>query len=397
MADDPKGPPDGSKPAIPDLKKAQLEKPAPFAWSPGAPVARAAASAAAAAGRTRAPATLMERLATTPGKLAVLALLMLIGGAGLSVTSFHDSGTGGGVSGGLGGVKSTIKFHAGRGRDSTAIGIERDDSRADRLIKGKTAAEAAAGLPAMPAIPAIPGMAGAEADAPMNYEEGATSRGAGVAAGAAAAAAPGGGAASAEGAGATAGSAGPKLGSSSFGNIKFQGMRRVSQTSGFRGIKAGGAPSKVIQGRGSSTNAPGAGGAAGADSRGLPLTPFSTDASRSAAASGGKGGKGGGAAAADGGGGGGEADPGDLEENVDNAKTSIPDLMDKARSLREAADKEEKKAKVLAALGQAPQAYYHYDRAKKKKKQAEGYEAQANEQLNVIKNDAAALTTTPKP
>jgi len=397
MAQSPESSGDAPKPAsIPDLKKAQENKPEAFAWSPGAPIARAAASASLGApGRARPP-TVLERLTSTRGKLATLAVLMLLGGAGLSLTVLPD-GTIGGNGGALGGIKSTIKFQTARGRDSTGFTKGGDAPQANEMNFGLI--KKGDKLPVAGEIPAIPGIPGAESgDAPMNYDEGATSRGSGVAAGGAAGAATDGAADGGDGGGSGAGVA-PKL-SSSYGQIKFQGMRRVSGTAGFRGIKGrADTLNKKIQTRGAATNATAdTGDVAAGSSRGPALTPFSGNNRRDAGGgAAGKGAAGGAAGGGGGGGGGAEMDPGDIEKDVNEAKASVPDMIAKAASLRKDADKEEKKAKILAAAGQFPQAHYHYDRAKKKEKEADRLEQKASQQIDAIKDQAAGLTETATP
>ncbi|MCR4294392.1 MAG: hypothetical protein NUW21_02570, partial [Elusimicrobia bacterium] len=190
--------------------------------------------------------------------------------------------------------------------------------------------------------------------------------------------------------------AAPKL-DSSYGKINFQGMRRVSGTAGFRGIKAT-TPGRTIKTRGSAANsAAAAAGRGGAGSASSPLTPFSKNDPRSAGAlSGGTAGAGSGAAAGGGGGGGG-VDVGDLENTVDQNLPSVPDLLAQAASKRKAAEKEEKKAKYLAAGGHLAQAHYHYDRAEKKKEEAEDLEEQANRQINAISDEAGGLTEQDPP
>lgn len=393
MADSPEGPSDAPKPrpaSIPDLKKAQESKPAAFAWSPGAPIARAAASASAAAPRR--PPTALERLTSTQGKLAVLAVMMLLGGAALSVTVLPD-GTLGGGGAALGGIKSTIKFNAGRGRDSTGFTKGGEAPAKGQmnfgLIKGGAKVAGGDGTPGDPG--GVPGGAGEE---PMAYDEGATSRAAGGAAGGGTAApgADGG----AEGAGGlSGGGAAPKL-SSPYGKINFQNMRRVSGTAGFRGIKGRSETlNKKIQTRGSAASSSGAsGGGAGSGAGGAvgsALTPFSRNGTRSV----GDGGKGGGGGTADGGGGGGGGGGANVKtddlEKIEAKLPSIPDLLSQANSLREEADKEEKKAVILAAAGQLPQAHYHYDKAEKKKKKANELTAEADRQTQAMTDLSGGL------
>lgn len=394
MAESQDGSPDAPAPppaAIPDLKKAQENKPAPFVWAPGA--ARSAASAAIIAAPSKNP-TMFERLNSTPGRLAVLALLMLIGGAGLSLTAFL--GGSGGVAANLGGIKSTIKSRAFQGRDS--VGLNKGYGAGNEPSPGKSGMNfdlIKAGDKALNIeIPEVPGAPGAGGEAPMGGGDGAKSG-----AGAAGTAAGKDGASGIEEGGGLAGGAAPKLGSSN-GKINFQGMRRVSGTAGFRSIKSN-EPNKTIKTRGaaaSSTGAAGAGRGGPSGSATSPLTPFSGNAARPGAASGKAGGAGAAAGAGGGGsGGGGPLDIGELEGTVGQNLPSIPDLMAQAASKREDADKEEKKAKILAAGGHFPQAHYHYDRAQKKKKEADQLEDQADQQLNAIKVEADGLTEQEPP
>lgn len=383
MTQSQEGSPEPPKPpaaAIPDLKKAQENKPVPFAWAPGA--ARSAASTAIIAAPARAP-TALERLNTTPGRLAALALLMLLGGAGLSFTAFQERAAGG--AGELGAVKSTIKSRAFQGRDS--VGFNKGYGAGNAPAAGKSGMnfdliKAGEKDSLMVEIPEIPDAPGADGEAPMNYDEGATTRAGATGGGATAGAIENG---AADG---LAGGAAPKL-DSSYGKINFQGMRRVSGTAGFRGIKAA-SPPRAIKTRGPAANSAGASGRGGAVSATSPLTPFSKNDPRSVDASSGR--TAGSGAAAGGSGGGGGVNVGDLENTVDQNLPSVPDLLAQAASKREAADKEEKKAKTLAAGGHFPQAHYHYDRAKKKKEEAEGLEKQANQQINAIKDEADSLT-----
>lgn len=403
MAEIPEGtdPPKPPPAAIPDLKAQQVNKPADFAWTPPPPVAKAAASAAnlstlAARGR---PPTGLERLNSTPGRLAVMAVLMLVAGAGLSLTAFHDNGgTGGGTA--LGGLKSTIKIPAVRGQDSTFLQRTggRDDAGKDRMAvkagaKDDIAQDTGAGGAA--------GAGGAGGDAPMNYDDGPASRGAGVSGAAGAQGAGKDGAADgAGGEGGTGGGAAGRLSSSSYGKINFQGMRRVSGTAGFRGIQGRrGGPNKTIQTRGSSSNSTVGGADGGANGSGV----SSSGGKGSSGGGVGPGGKAGARSGADsgtaGGGGGGGGGAGEMDisglDGADQNLPSIAELMGKAASAREDADKEEKRAKILAAGGHLPQAAYHYDKSEKKKKEADEYEAQANEQTNAIKDQIDGLTPPP--
>ncbi|MDP3541600.1 MAG: hypothetical protein Q8T11_03940 [Elusimicrobiota bacterium] len=391
MAKNQEGSPEPPRPpaaAIPDLKKAQENKPAPFAWAPGA--ARSAASAAVIAAPAKTP-TALDRLNTTPGRLAVLAVLMLLGGAGFSLTAYLDRAGGGGA-GELGGIRSTIKSRAFQGRDS--VGFNKGYGAGNDPTARKSGMNfdlIKAGEKAMNVeIPEMPDVPGAGGETPVNHDKGATGR-AGAAGGAATARGEDG--AGNEDGGGLAGGPAPKLGSS-YGKINFQGMRRVSGTAGFRGIKAT-APNQTIKTRGSAANSSGASGRGGTGSTKSPLTPFSRDDPRAAGALSGRTDGAGAGAAAGGGGGGGGVDVGNLEKTVDQNLPSIPDLLAQAASKRKEADKEEKKAKHLASGGHFAQAHYHYDRAEKKKDEAKDLENQANQQINAIKDEAGSLTEEP--
>lgn len=393
-------PDDASKqpPSVPDLKKAAEAKAAqPYVW---APTAKSAASAPGVLGAPRREPTAFERLNTTGGRLAVMAGLMLVVGGGISLTAFHDAGGAGGSSD-LSKPNSTIKSRAFYEKDGVSLARGRDDSTANRMKVG--AKPGAAGGPmANPldgiVIPEAP--EGGEGEA-MNYDEsGGKGKSVASAAGAAGQNANGG----AQGGGGTGafsagGVAAPKL--SSTGKIKFQGMRRISGTAGFRGIGGRqGTPSKInTRGSSANTGTADAGGRGG--SRGG--TGFSSLAEGGGArggdrgsasqadAGGGAGGNGGGS-----GGGGGSVNTDGLDD-IENALPSIPDLLSKAASSREKAESEEKKGHALMVLGQHPQAHYHFDKAKKYKKEAKGYEDQANQQTQMMTDTAAGMTTTTPP
>lgn len=405
MADTPD---DTSKqpPAVPDLKKAaELKAAQPFVWTPPAPVAKAAASAPAVVpGVPKREPTGLERLNTTPGRLAVMAVLMLVVGGGLSLTAFHEGGLGIGR-GNLAAPTSTIKSRAFYEKDGVSLARGRDDSTANRMKFGAKPGGADAPM-ANPldgiVIPEAP--EGGEGE-PMNYDEsGGKGKSVSSASGAQGAAAGGGGQGGEGAGGGGAGMAAPKL--SSNGKIKFQGMRRISGTAGFRGIGARqGTPSKINK-RGSGMNA----GTSDADARGggKAGTGFGSanggNGSVGALATGGAVGADGAGSGAGGGGGGGSGGGGgavdvDAEglEDMQGKLPSIPDLMSKASSARKKADQEETKAKILFAAGQHPQSYYHYDKAKKYKKEAQGYEDQAAQQTQSMQDTAAGMTTTTPP
>lgn len=395
MADTPAG---SQPPSVPDLKKAAEAKAAqPYVW---APTAKSAASASVL-GAPRKELTAFERLNTTGGRLAAMAVVMLVVGGGLSLTAFHDGGTSGG-GGDLSKPNSTIKSRAFYEKDGVSLARGRDDSTADRMKVGAKAG-AAGGSMANPldgiVIPEAP--AGGEGE-PMNYDEGgAKGKSVASAAGAQAQAADGGAKGGETGAFSAGGVAAPKL--SSTGKIKFQGMRRISGTAGFRGIGGRqGSPSKINT-RGSAANTAasdptGRGGAKGGTSySSLADTGGARGAGGNAAGQGDTAG-GGGAGGGSGGGGGGGVDVNtDGLDDIQEAVPSIPDLLSKAASKREKAEDEEKKGHALMVLGQHPQAVYHFDKAKKYKKEAKGYEDQANQQTQMMQDTAAGMTTPATP
>ncbi len=397
-------------PEIPDPKKAQENKlSASFVWTPESTVSKAAASAAGASARNRAPSSLLERLtAQGPGKLALIAFILLTGGVLFSFAAYRFAGTPDGSGGGtaLGGVASSMKIRFARANDPTGY-IMREKAKGNEkmrfdLIAGaadKAAADKAAGIGGVPDENGAPGQTG---DAPMNYDEGQSSRG-GAGGGPSAGGEAGPGKDGEQGgASGVAGTAGARLGSS-YGSIKFQGMKRLSSTAGFRGIQGRrGAPTRTISTKGSASNSsaatkpdPASGGSSLATSGGK--------SSNTAGLGSGKGAEGGtkGGGAADGGGGGGGGDGGTFDtdgiEATQNSPEQIGDLMSSAKKDRERAEDEKKKAIALMALGQAPQAAYHYDRSRKAEKSAKEKEAEANQMLATMQEAARAAATPQQP
>lgn len=374
-------------PEMPDLKKAQENKPAGFAW---APVAKAAASAV---GRPAAPPSKGR------GTLAAAAGLLVVGGLAFAYAAFRFGGSTDGSAGGakLGGVASSMKIRFARQGDPTGNVVREraspsgDNMRFD-LIKGaadKAAADKAAGGTGVPG-------ANGEGGEPMAYDEGAASRASGVAAGGA-----GGAAARGRddqgGAGGLAGGGAPRLNASA-SSIKFQGMRRVSGTAGFRSISGRrGSPNKTIQTKGSSANSssatradggPGgsaAAGGGGAGAGGVRVGRTAADGAAAVSASGGGGG---------GGGGSGGVDTTGIDD-ADVTTARIAELLGQAKSDREKAEDEKKKAMALKALGQDPQAAYHYDRYRKAKKAAEEKEAEADRMTAEMAAAAGQIPVTP--
>ncbi len=400
MADTPD---DKSKqpPAVPDLKKVAEAKAAePYAWAAPAPVAKSAASAAnIVLGAPRREPTPFERLNSTPGRLAVMALLMLVVGGGLSLTAFHDSGSSGGGSD-LSKPNSTIKSRAFFEKDGVSLTRGRDDSKADRMkINAKAAATDGFDTGGPGNGTGVTGAEGGDGGEPLNYDTGG-GKGKSVASAAGAQGAGGDGAQGGGGAGGSAsgGMAAPKL--SSTGKIKFQGMRRISGTAGFRGIGGRqGTPSKINT-RGSAANSAatdptGRGGAKGGTGFSSPSSSGGTGAGGSSAGQDDTAG-GGGAGGGSGGGGSGGVNTDGVEE-LDDDLPGIPGLLQKAADKRKKAGDEEKKGHALMVLGQHPQAAYHFNKAHELKKEAKDYENQANQQTQAMQDTAAGMTPTTPP
>lgn len=395
-------------PEIPDPNKAKENKlSASFVWTPDSTVSKAAASAAGASARNRAPSSMLERvMAQGPGKLALSAVILLAGGLLFSFAAYRFAGTPDGSGGGtaLGGVASSMKIRFARANDPTGY-IMREKAKGNEkmrfdLIAGaadKAAADKAAGGRGAPGENGAPGGNG---DAPMNYDESQSSRG-GAGGGPSAGGATGPGKDGEQGgAGGVAGGAGARLGSS-YGSIKFQGMKRISSTAGFRGIQGRrGAPTKTISTKGSASNSSAA-TKPDPDSGGSSLASAGGKGSNAAGVGSGKAAAGGtkGGGSPDGGGGGGGGDGGTFDtdgiEATQNSPEQIGDLISSAKKDREKAEDEKKKAMALMALGQAPQAAYHYDRSKKATKSAKEKEDEANRMLSAI-NEAARAAATPQ-
>ena len=371
---------------MPDLKKAQENKPAGFAW---APVAKAAASAA---GRPQAPP------AKGRGALIAAAGLLVVGGLAFAFAAFKFGGSADGSAGGarLGGVASAMKIRFARQNDPTGfIKRERASAAGEKmrfdLIKGaadKAAADKAAGGTG------VPGQSG-EGGEPMNYEEGGASRASGVAAGGGAAG--GKGRDDQGGAGGLSGGGAPRLNASA-SSVNFRGMRRVSGTAGFRSISGRrGMPNKTIQTKGSAANSssatradggPGGSASAGGNGTGAGGVASGRTAAGGAAAGSATGGGGGG-------GGSGDADTSGIDD-ADTVANQIAKLLGEAKSDRDKAEDEKKKAIALKALGQDPQAAYHYDRYQKAKKSADEKEAEANRMTAEMAGAAGQIPVTPE-
>ena len=253
-------------PEVPDLKKAQANKPAEFVWTPESTVARSSASAQASVGRT--PGSSSQGR----GKLAVAAILVLFGGFVFFYGASRYAGTSDSGVANLAGIGSTMKVHFGRQSDTTNfIARERAareqsahnaDMRFDLIgteaEKAAVVKEAADKLAAEKAAAENPGT-------PMNYDEGSTSRSGGSGSGASAQAGKAG---AQGGAGDIAGGGASRLGSS-FGSMKMQTLRRVSGTAGFRNIQGRrGTPNRSLSTGGSSVNAADAAGRSGTSAGG---------------------------------------------------------------------------------------------------------------------------------
>jgi hypothetical protein len=383
-------------PEVPDLKKALENKPAGFSWTPGSTVAKAAASAAPAPGRSR-PQSARERLlALGPGKLSLIALAFLVlGGLAFSFAAVRFGGTADGGGASLGNVASSMKIRFARQNDPTGF-IKRESAFAAGekmrfdLIKGaadKAPGDAAGG------VGGVPGGNG-EGGEPMNPENGAASRAGASAGGGAAGPGQGG---DLGGSGGLSGGAPPRLNASA-SSIKFQGMRRVSGTAGFRSIQGGrGGVSRTIRTKGSSANpygtASGADGSTGGTALSGGKASGATGVSPGRVAGDGAGA--GSAAAGGGGGGGGPAVDMDALESTVDAPSQIQNLLTDAGKLREKAEDEKKKAQALKAGGHDVQAAYHYDRYQKAKDAAKEKEAEAARLTSEMENAAGSIIEQP--
>lgn len=358
--------------AIPDLKKAAAEKkPDGVVWTPG--VARASASVTIGVPPKPAP-TLAERLKSPYGLAAALVLLLVAGGGLFSLTAFHVSESRGGSGGGLSGVGGSVKFRAVRGQDGVGF-VKReagDDARQDRMKVDTAGVD----IPKVPEvkIPGAPGEAAGEGGGPMAYDTSGNSRAAG-----ASGAIPGGGAGGSGGgdAGSGAGRTAPQL----QGNVSFRGMRSVSGTAGFRGLKGGRAMLKSISGRGGSSKS--SGGSASAEAADSSSVGGSLAGSGGSRPAGGAAKKDAGAAGAanpggGGGGGGGDANFDDLQQ-PDDVSARIGSLMQAADDDYKKAEKDKKIAIALKATGNDLQAAYHYDRYQKEKAAGDKKKAEANQ------------------
>lgn len=368
--DAPKPPPPAP---IPDLRKAAAEKkPDDVAWTPG--IARASASVTIGVPPKAAP-TVLERLKSPYGLAAALVLLLLAGGGLFSLTALHVAESRGGSGGGLSGVGGSVKFRAARGRDGVGF-VQReagggDDARQDRM-KVNTAGVDMPKIPEVK-IPGAPGEGAEEGGGPMAYDTSGSGRAGGTSGNI-----PGAGAGAGGGEESSAGGrAAPQL----QGNVSFRGMRSVSSTAGFRGLKGGRAILKSISGRGgSSKSAGGSSSAEAADSNSVGGSLAGSSGSRGAGAAAKKDAGAAGAANAGGGGGGGGGDANfdDLQQPED-VSARIGALMQAADDDYKKAEKDKKIAIALKATGNDLQAAYHYDRYKKEKAAGDKKKDEANQ------------------
>lgn len=384
-------PPEGPRPdaAVPDLKQTQANNPSGFAWNAGA--AKAAASAAVS--RRPPEKTWIDRLKSPYVMGGGVALALVGGGAVFYVTSVGMSDAGTAVS--LDAVHSSVKYHPVRGQGSLAFAPRGavDDVRQDRMhLDAIAAAEKKSRKAGGKGGDGADG--GDGGDQPMNYDTDGKGGGSGASAsvgGPAGAAKDGG----ANGGGGGGGNAYPKLTSS----VNMRGMKMVSGTAGFHGLKKG----RGILRAASSNHGPGSnpsGGTNGAD--------VADSGSVGAGGGDGAGGGGGGgsgfhlgggdssASGAGGGAGGGGGGSGDGADGPQDTTAQIQALMVQAAGERDKAEKDKKMAEFLAAGGQLPQAKWHYDRYEKEKKSADEKQAAANALMQTMQTKTDALIT-PQP
>ncbi len=392
-------------PEVPDLKKALEKKEAEFAWQPGSTIAKSSASAAGVSARAGSQSALERFKAMGPGKYAVIAVVLMLGGLVFSVAAIGLTGAsdgGGGTS--LGGIASSMKVRFGRPSDmSRSVAREKapvDEKMRFDLIKGGTGATAEADGAAGQAATAETVGGGGEG---LNHGIGTLSQssGGGGGAGGAGAAALGkdGGAGGSD---VAAGGAGAKSGSA-FSSTRLQGVQRVGSSTNFRGIGRNGMKSRSINTQGSGASAFGAGngrdGASGGSSASAGGHGAGAGGLHSGSGAGGGGAQGGGAAGGGGGGGGGggtagNADLGNLGSAADNAG-KIADLSAQAKDEQDKAEDAKKKAIILQAAGQTPQAIYEMSEYKKHKDAADKKNAEADRLTAEMSGAADAIKVTP--
>lgn len=371
---------------IPDVKKVAEQKQAPFVWSAGGGVARAAASTV-----NRLPPekpTLADRLKSPLGLAALLGLLLLGGGGLFALTALGVGESSGGVAGGdMPGSKTRRAFRDAENRMLVRGGL-RDDARKDRMqLEAIAAAEKKAGAAGVPegVVPEEP----EEEGAPMVYD-----RDSGAAQGTAAAAA----AVKKAGAAGDSGPEGsapaaPRLST----RLEMRGMRSVSSNAGFRGLRSGRAIARTISSRGATPGRAGGSGAeygsgnAATSDGGLAGAGSGPGLRASATAEGDEAASG---QAGAGGGGGGGSGPGELGELPETPQERIERLMREAAELDRKADKEERYAKAQAAGGHMGPAHYHYERAKKYRDQSK---QRANEAQQAVAETHQGIEEAVKP
>jgi hypothetical protein len=375
-------------PEVPDLKKALENKPPDFAWTQRGTAAKAAASAASPVILPRAQSARVSLMAQGRGKTALIAVLATAGAVGATYAAFQFSGTTPGRSVSLGGVSSSMKIRFARPSNPMGNIVPEKVESSERMLidmKGGAVGEAAE-ADAVPADKAADGKGGpggkGAVGAPMNYDESPSShKGTGGAAGGGGAAGLGKDGAQGDAGGAAGGFAGggaSKLGAP-FGNVKFQGMKRISSSSGFRGIQGQhGAFNKTTQTGGSSTLPVGTSkgdaasggsvvrGGKGTGAAGVQSGQGAGGGSGSGAGAGSAGGGGAGGGEA-GGGGGGEAGGGEAPSVADSS-AKISDLLEDAKKDREKAEEHKKLAIAAAALSNHLAAAYEYKQYEKKLK-----------------------------
>lgn len=386
MADDPdaqKPPP----PAVPDLKKALENKPAGFAWTPGATVARSAASVSA--GGRDSDLTFTERMKTPVVMASVLGIALLIGGGVFCFTAVSVGESSGSAA--PGGAPTAFKYHSVRSEDGMKLFPRRaDDAKQDRM---RLLANSAMQKPGKAVGKGGDGASDGVDDVrpPMNYDQGGMGGGGAAASGGAPSGARD---AAAANVGGDAKAASPKLVS----KVNVRGLHMVSSTGGFRGLKSGRAVLKeAISSRGARTSSSAgmnAAGVAGSNSAASSASNGGAGSQGLASQSGQEGGAGTVSTSGSGGGGGGGAggagDP--AAKAPDDPRAQIQRLLAGAAADADTASTEKKRAEFLAAGGQLPQAKYHYDRYEKAKKASDEKTAEAKRLITTLEAQTAAMT-----
>lgn len=393
-------------PDVPDLKKAQEDKAALFAWKPDSTIAKSSATASIRAG---APSGLERLKGLSRGKIAAIAGVLLICGLVFSFAALRLGGTADGGGSNLGGIASTMKIRFAsqtdpRGNVVRVKTVAASEKMRFDLIKGAptdvTEGDEAVGGQAE-TVERVGG--GGEG---LKHNIGALSQSAGSGgAGGAGAGAPD--KDGAHGGQDSAAAGGGLKSGASFGSMKLRGMQGVSPTAGFRGLQGRrGAPSRTINRRGSGAAPFGSGGSGDASSG----TSASVGGGAGAAGggmapgSGGFGaGSGGAAAAGGGGGGGGGAQGGGTAGDADTAGLdSIPEIAAKIAQLEADAlidfgksEDARNKAIALQAAGLTPGAIYEMTQYKKYKDAGEAKKAEAARLTAEMSAAADAMPVTP--